>query len=107
MRATFLLAFLLACTPAVPPSPNPIPAPDSTFCAAMCVHIGPGGLNCPEGQPVYDSSLPGDAGVPNESCTDFCTRQPTVGVFINPRCVAEVTSCAGIEAARKQNCDSN
>jgi hypothetical protein len=73
----------------------------------MCAHIGPvdeGGLGCAEGQPVYDSTLPGDAGVPNESCTQFCEKQQANGVFINPRCVMQVTSCSQIETARAQTC---
>jgi hypothetical protein len=92
----------------VPPIPQPSPQPDSSYCAAMCAHIGPQGLNCPEGQPVYDNSLPpSDAGrgAPNESCTDFCTKQQANGVWINPRCVSLVTTCGGIEAARQKNCD--
>jgi hypothetical protein len=73
----------------------------------MCAHIGPvdaGGLGCPEGQPVYDSTLPGEAGVPNETCTAFCQRQQANLVFINPRCVMQVTSCDQIEAARQKTC---
>lgn len=105
MRAIqFVLAFaLLGCPPA--PTPAPSPAPSSSFCATMCDHIGPKGLNCPEGQQVYDSALPGTAGVPNESCTDFCTKQEKNGVFVNPKCVSQVTSCAGIEEARKKTCN--
>jgi len=71
----------------------------------MCDHIGPQNLNCAEGQPVYDSALPGPTGVPNESCTDFCTKQQANGVFINPKCVAKVAACSDIEAARKKVCN--
>jgi len=101
----FLFAVvLLGCPSGPPPVPAPQPAPDSAYCGAMCAHIGPSGLNCPEGQPVYDSSLPGPANVPNESCTDFCARQEENGVFINPKCVAQVSSCADIEASRQKTC---
>jgi hypothetical protein len=98
---------LSAGTCLVPSIPTPGPQPDSSFCAAMCAHIGPEGLNCPEGQPVYDSSRPSDAGrgVPNESCTQFCVQQQTNGVWINPRCVSQVTTCGGIEAARLKKCN--
>jgi hypothetical protein len=71
----------------------------------MCAHIGPTGMNCPEGQSVYDSDVAGPVGTPNESCTDFCSKQEQNGVFINPKCVAQVTSCADIEAARKKTCN--
>ncbi len=73
----------------------------------MCQHIGPadaGGLGCAEGQPLYDSTQPGEAGVPNESCTAFCQHQQANGVFINPRCIMQVTSCDQIEAARAKSC---
>jgi hypothetical protein len=103
---TFLpiFALLLAGACQVTPVPHPSPAPDSTYCAQMCAHIGPSGLGCLEGNPVYDSSLPGPRGVPNESCADFCTKQEANGVFINPKCVMKVTSCADIEDARQGTC---
>lgn len=104
-----LLAFLplglIACPQAH--SPNPSPPPDSDLCAAMCQHIGPtsaGGLGCPEGDPVYDSDLPGPPDVPNKSCLDFCKGQQTNGIFLNPRCVIQVKTCAEIEDARKKTC---
>lgn len=105
MRAIpFVFAvLLLGCPPAAVPTPNP--APDATSCGAMCAHIGPSGLNCPEGQSVYDSDLPGPTGTPNESCTDFCTKQTNNGIFINPKCVAQVATCADIEAARQKTCN--
>jgi hypothetical protein len=93
----------LGCNP--PAVPTPTPAAGAVSCAAMCAHIGPSGLNCPEGMPVYNSSLPSDGGAPNQSCTDFCTTQTQNGVFINPACVAKVATCAGIEAARQQVCN--
>lgn len=94
------LAFL-GCKPSV------TPPPDTNLCAEMCQHIGPadaGGLGCPEGDPLYDSTKPGPAGVPNESCADFCAHQQANGVPINPRCVMQVTSCDQIEAARQKTC---
>jgi hypothetical protein len=104
MRRNLLLLALLAflgCKPTV------TPPPDTDLCAAMCQHIGPadaGGLGCAEGEPLYDSTKPGDAGVPNESCTEFCQHQQANGVFVNPRCVMQVTSCDQIEAARAKTC---
>ena len=106
MRAIpFIFTVLVLSCNTVPAVQIPTPAAGGASCAAMCAHIGPTGLNCPEGQAIYDSSLPGPAGVPNESCTDFCTKQTANGVFLNPACIAQVTSCAGIEAARQQVCN--
>lgn len=73
----------------------------------MCQHIGPadaGGLGCAEGDSVYSSTLPGEAGVPNMTCTQFCQHQQANGVFINPKCVMQVTACDQIEAARASTC---
>lgn len=100
----FAVLVLTSCPGPVPP-PTPTPAPDTSFCGAMCDHIGPKGLNCPEGKPVYDSDLPGPPGVPNESCTDFCSKQQQNGVYLNAKCVSQVASCAEIEAARKKTCN--
>jgi hypothetical protein len=69
----------------------------------MCRHIGPEGLACEEGEPVYDSDLPGTPGVPNESCAMFCEKQQENGVNLYTGCVAKVRSCAEIETAR-QHC---
>lgn len=99
---------LLGCHPQdVKPDPNPTPnpAPVVSDCEAMCQHIGPtkdGGLGCEEGNPIYDSDLPGTPGVPNESCTTFCEKQQENGVDLNPRCVVSVKSCGEIETARQQ-----
>ena len=49
--------------------------PDTDQCGAMCLHIGPSGLKCPEGEPLYNSDLPGPKDVPNQSCEDWCKDQ--------------------------------
>ena len=99
----FVFAVLiLGC--GVPAVPTPSPAPDSSYCDAMCAHIGPSGLNCPEGQAVYDSAVAGPRGVANESCTDFCKKEEAVGVWENPKCVMVVATCADIEPARTKLC---
>ena len=108
MRASHLLLFatVAACNPASSPSPTPVP--DTNLCPQMCQHIGPvnaGGLGCAEGDPLYDSTQPGPMGVPNETCTQFCVHQQNNGIFINPKCVTQVTSCSQIEAARAKSCD--
>lgn len=105
-RAPALLSLVLTlCScPQTPVSPNPTPAPDTDQCGVMCAHIGSGGLNCTEGKPVYDSARPGDAGVPNESCTEFCQYEQDNGIFVNPKCVAQAPSCEEIEQWRMKTC---
>lgn len=102
--------FVLGCPTTTPVSPQPRPVPDSDLCGDMCKRIGPktadnpNGLGCEEGEPVYDSNIPGEPGKPNLSCEAFCVQQQKIGVFINPRCVMQVKSCNEIEAARKKTC---
>jgi hypothetical protein len=88
------------------PSPHPVIPPDSDLCAAMCNHIGPKGLWCEEGNAVYDSDLPGPPDVPNLTCETWCKNEQANGVFINPRCVAQVKSCSEIEVARQKDCST-
>lgn len=104
-------ASLFGCPPdAQGPSPRPDPATDSELCAEMCRHLGPKtaenptALNCEEGQPVYDSDVPGPKDVPNVSCTDFCLTQQARGSFLNPRCLMKVPSCDKIEEYRQMDC---
>lgn len=103
MRRSLLLLLLIGCHPQPTPDP-PGPNPVVTDCETMCQHIGPENLGCDEGLPVYDSDLPGEPGVPNQSCTAFCEQQQENGLELNPRCVAKVQSCQEIETAR-QHCE--
>lgn len=103
-----LLLLLLGC-PATreAPTPSPKPVPDTELIPEMCRHIGPvseGGLGCDEGNPTYNSDLPGPPGVPNQSCVDFYTELQDRGYFVNPRCILLVTSCDQIEPARQKLC---
>jgi hypothetical protein len=107
--ATVLLALTLtACPPPrEAPSPHPLPVPDTELIPGMCKHLGPkdqGGLGCDDGNPVYNSDLPGPAGVPNQSCVDFYTGLQNNGYFVNPKCVLSVTACDQVEAARQKTC---
>lgn len=85
------------------PSPAPITPPDTDLCERMCQHIGPMGLKCEEGEPVYDSDKPGPKDVPNETCAEFCKTSQGLGAFLNPRCVMLVPSCDQIEVYRKKD----
>lgn len=93
-----ILAALVACH--TDPAPSPIHLPDTAFCGDMCKHIGPKGLRCEEGDPLYDSDRPGPVNVPNMTCEEFCVLSQERGAFFNPRCVLKVKSCAEIEPAR-------
>ena len=108
-RFALLAVFFIGCdVTTTPPNVPPQPAPDSSSCDAMCKTIGPkdqGGLGCEEGNPVYDSDVPGPKDVPNESCGDFCRKQQTNGVHLNPSCVAKVKSCDQIDAAMHSTCE--
>lgn len=84
------------------PGIHPIKPPDTDLCGKMCQRIGPQGLKCEEGMPVYDSDQPGPVGVPNVTCEAFCRTSQDRGSFFNPRCVALVRACSEIEAARKR-----
>ncbi len=97
--------FWLGCPPQPDaPSPRPDPATDSELCGAMCDHIGPKGLKCEEGEPLYDSDLPGPVGEPNETCEAFCVKQQDAGAFLNPRCVMQAPTCDTIEHFRQMDC---
>lgn len=94
---------MFSCTPSQdPPNPPPNPPPDTDLCDRMCTHLASPGLDCEEGRPVYNSDLPGPVDVPNQSCRDWCVEMQDKGVFINPRCVALVKTCAEIEAYRQK-----
>lgn len=93
---------LVGCPAPVTPSPNPFPVPNTDECGAMCSVLH--SLGCVEGKDVYDSDVAGDAGVPNETCTQDCQKQQGNGVFYNPICVKHITACLQIETVRKQRC---
>lgn len=93
---------LTGCNTAIDPAlMAPTPPPDTDLCDAMCRHLAD--LKCTEGDPVYDSDLPGPPDVPNRTCTAFCTDMQNKGVAVNPRCVLNVTSCDQIEPYRQKD----
>ena len=85
-------------TPDPGPSPDPEPQPEDSPCAQMCATLE--NLGCEEGEPLYDSDLPGPRGEPNQTCTGFCEKQMANGLDLKPLCVAKVTSCDLVEPAR-------
>jgi hypothetical protein len=104
MRSFSLLVLvigLLGCPPE-PVIPPPNPPVDTDLCGAMCAHLK--SLGCEEGQDVYNSDMPGPTGVPNQTCQTWCEELQDAShlFFVNPRCVATVTSCDQIEEYRKK-----
>lgn len=100
MRLLFTVGFLLLLgCPQREVTPDP---PITDGCRAMCDRIGPQGLNCEEGESVYDSDLPGTPGVPNQTCEAFCEGQQEQGVNLHTQCVAAVRSCSEIEESRQR-----
>jgi len=94
-----VLLLMVGCSIVGPTvSPSPTHPPDTNLCDAMCLHIGAGGLNCPEGQQVSA----GDGTF--MTCTQFCTYEQDNGVYVNPRCVAQAPTCADIETWRLKTC---
>jgi len=107
----FLFAVLVGCHPQVNPDPKPGPVTDDptdqelTACERACKHVGPEGLACEYGEPVYDSDVPGERGVPNTSCAVFCAKQEANGLEQKPECIAKVTSCKQIDYVMNEGCD--
>lgn len=95
---------LIGCPNQTVRSPNPTTAPDSELCGAMCTYLIQ--LGCDEGKPLYDSDLPGQRGITNQTCEGFCVKQQANGIFVNPRCVMKAPSCTALEDWRvKTNCN--
>lgn len=89
-----------------PVTPAPNPPPDTDWCQTMCDHIGPEGLGCEEGEPVYNVDKPGPVDVPNQSCDEWCTEMQDKGFFVNPKCVSDVQRCDQIEEFRQREPDT-
>lgn len=96
----FPVVWLLGCPPSQPPVPPPNPPVDTDKCGEMCDHLKK--LGCEEGGDLYNNDLPGPDGEPNQSCADNCKELQDKGFFVNPRCVAQVTTCEEIEPARQK-----
>jgi hypothetical protein len=81
-----------ACTVLVVVGCCPTPAPhaglgDVASCADACKHIGPQGLDCPEGLPLENGT----------SCQKFCEDTIGTGHALNPSCIVSVKTCSDIE----------
>lgn len=93
-------------------TPQPPVITDSSECAAACTNLEK--LKCEEGQPIdmgksckdagQCQALPGDSkqycgtnGHCMVTCTDFCKDTQGKGVWLDPACVAKITSCSQID----------
>lgn len=98
MKNSFVIAIALAlasiacegCPPVstvpdpVPPRPTPVPT-DIEWCDRAETRLIE--LNCPESQPTKKGIRFGA----------FCRELQSNGIAINPRCLAEVKSCAEVD----------
>lgn len=88
-RISSLALLLLAarCSdPVAPPGPEPVDAGTQADCRAACDKLL--ALHCPEAEPTPDGG----------SCFDVCWNAESSGyVTINPNCVANATTCDGVE----------
>lgn len=100
------LMALSGCPRSVDVTPMPPVVTDQGACAPACANLQK--LNCKEGQPIdmkmrcaTSQNCSGKAtcvgGKCVTSCTDFCVDTENEGVWLDPTCVATVTSCGDID----------
>lgn len=65
------------------------PAPDPQNCKSACLNIGVKGLNCPEGQDLWDGNV-------KHTCEDDCTEMQKSGHSMKAACMTKVKTCAEI-----------
>lgn len=87
------------------PLPQPAVIVDTNECGPACVHLME--LGCEEGLPV---EVPADGGGTRlASCGEVCKNTQDHGVWLNPKCVQTIKSCADVESCAvfpKTNGDS-
>jgi hypothetical protein len=95
LAAVMLVALVAcdACPPSPPPDPvrpTPTPVPtDTEYCDLAENHLTE--LNCVEGQPTKKGVHFGAV------CRELQSR----GVFINPKCLTEIKSCAEVDVCTR------
>jgi len=104
----FISMFIPGCPQTTRITPQPPVVTDQAMCPLACEHIGPTGLKCEEGNPIDMKKACNDTADCMKgaecfakkcivSCTQFCIDTENVGVWLDPGCVAGVTSCNEIE----------
>lgn len=96
----FVFAFALtvvACGPIMyPPTPSPTPVViDTEFCNAAEVNLNK--LGCPEGRPTKRGVL----------FRDLCVELHKNGIFVNPKCLATISSCTQVDFCTRTAMSSN
>ena len=88
LSKTLFVVTLVACgasNQVEPVRPTPVDT-DVSMCDAAEAHLI--ALGCPDGQPTKRG----------ERFGDVCRELQRAGIFINPRCLANVKSCAEVDA---------
>lgn len=92
LSLVILVALVGACGPAKSPPPTPAPTPvvtDTQFCDAAEANLIK--LGCPEGKPTKRGTRFGDV------CRDLHEN----GIFVNPRCLATISTCSAVDVCTK------
>lgn len=97
---------LSGCPRSADVTPMPPVVTDQDMCSPACHNLQK--LQCKEGNPIdmkakcmTQADCRGKATCSNgrctTSCTDFCVDTENQGVWLDPGCVATITSCADID----------
>lgn len=92
LSLVILVALVGACGPAKSPPPTPAPTPvvtDTQFCDAAEANLIK--LGCPEGKPTKRGTRFGDV------CRDLHEN----GIFVNPRCLATISTCSAVDVCTR------
>lgn len=92
LSLVILVTLVGACGPASSPPPTPAPTPvvtDTQFCDAAEANLIK--LSCPEGKPTKRGTRFGDV----------CRELHENGIFVNPRCLATITSCSAVDVCTR------
>ncbi len=88
----FVVLILVGCPKPIP-KPDPQIPTDTANCADACKHIGPEGLNCPEGKTLDDGT----------TCTKFCEDTQNTGHSLHASCVMKIQKCSDMETIQHSN----
>ena len=92
LSLVILVTLVAACGPTAPPPPTPAPTPvvtDTAFCDAAEANLIK--LGCPEGKPTKRGTR----------FSDVCRDLHENGIFVNPRCLATISSCSAVDVCTR------
>lgn len=84
-----LAATAVGCAQSVPPNPAPVIPTGTESCPGACSRMRTLKCDTAEDITMKDGS--------HMTCEDFCVSMQELGVWLNPACVATVTSCEDVE----------